>query len=855
MKFLLNGLSSLSTKFPIVVLVFVVVLSGFFGSLGAPVQESGFENFSPDSKEIDASDKIREYFGSEGSTSIFQVIFEGEDIITPEAYALWSEIEDAVATSDLAPYILSQPGQPLMQGYMASVAAASQFNPALDPATLDIADFKDTFNQSISYMPPEVRGFVTASIGSSYNDADTTAKAGLGILRVNSAAIAADAEGVGQGAVFAYQGALESQLAESITKISNEFNPDSVRATGFTFSLVFSGDQEDFANEVGTLFMNAGIIIFFVLAVIFFIRSLRGLRRTFADLFLALGTVGLAIFWMNSSSILLGPEYLGLIGNLNEISQITPIILIGLGVDYSIHFTSRYRKEISEGNKVTDSLGTTIGTVGIGLTLATLATIVGFLTNLSSPLPPLADFGILTSVGIFYAFLLVLTFVPAMRTLLDRRGERKETLPLEMLSVSGNSFLSKFSASTSIIPAKAKFVSVLLLIGISGGGYFAFTNIDTVFRTTDFIPRDNPLVETLEVLTDEFGGGFGETTTVLIEGENLATPEVHNGLIDATIAMGSLDNIIMFGDNPAADSIVGSMGQRVFDQATGMPNFQEIQILGSYGLVMSQSQSLSAFKAKESGDVEGLYAYLIEQDPEALGSLVYQPNGGAITAMQVQIQTNAGAEGAAELRDGLYEAFSSLSNSGVSVVVTSDNIITQSISDLISSSQFRSLILAIVASMVFLVLYYLIDIRRPFLGVITVLPVAAIVLGTYLGMYYLGIPLNPVTSTLSALAIGIGVPFVIHVTNRFTEGLSNSSDAVSVAKDTLKTTGAALFGSAFTTMAGFGILTTSTLLPFQQMGQVVVVSLGFALVASILILPTLLVFWGNYHIKKEAKNI
>ena len=374
-------------------------------------------------------------------------------------------------------------------------------------------------------------------------------------------------------------------------------------------------------------------------------------------MFLALGTVGLAIFWMNSSSILLGPEYLGLIGNLNEISQITPIILIGLGVDYSIHFTSRYRKEISEGNKVTDSLGTTIGTVGIGLTLATLATIVGFLTNLSSPLPPLADFGILTSVGIFYAFLLVLTFVPAMRTLLDRRGERKETLPLEMLSVSGNSFLSKFSASTSIIPAKAKFVSVLLLIGISGGGYFAFTNIDTVFRTTDFIPRDNPLVETLEVLTDEFGGGFGETTTVLIEGENLATPEVHNGLIDATIAMGSLDNIIMFGDNPAADSIVGSMGQRVFDQATGMPNFQEIQILGSYGLVMSQSQSLSAFKAKESGDVEGLYAYLIEQDPEALGSLVYQPNGGAITAMQVQIQTNAGAEGAAELRDGLYEAF------------------------------------------------------------------------------------------------------------------------------------------------------------------------------------------------------
>ena len=74
-------------------------------------------------------------------------------------------------------------------------------------------------------------------------------------------------------------------------------------------------------------------------------------------------------------------------------------------------------------------------------------------------------------------------------------------------------------------------------------------------------------------------------------------------------------------------------------------------------------------------------------------------------------------------------------------------------------------------------------------------------------------------------------------------------------KITLKTTGGSLFGSAFTTMAGFGILMTSSLKPFQQMGQVVVVALGFALVASILILPTLLVFWANYHNKKTAKSL
>jgi predicted RND superfamily exporter protein len=103
-------------------------------------------------------------------------------------------------------------------------------------------------------------------------------------------------------------------------------------------------------------------------------------------------------------------------------------------------------------------------------------------------------------------------------------------------------------------------------------------------------------------------------------------------------------------------------------------------------------------------------------------------------------------------------------------------------------------------------------------------------------MYFLDIPLNPVTSTLSGLAIGIGVPFVIHVTNRFRETLLIADSPVEAVRTTLKTTGGSLFGSAFTTMAGFGILMTSSLKPFQQMGQVVVVALGFALVASILIL-------------------
>ena len=60
-------------------------------------------------------------------------------------------------------------------------------------------------------------------------------------------------------------------------------------------------------------------------------------------------------------------------------------------------------------------------------------------------------------------------------------------------------------------------------------------------------------------------------------------------------------------------------------------------------------------------------------------------------------------------------------------------------------------------------------------------------------------------------------------------------------------TGGALAGSAFTTVAGFGILVTSSLKPFQQFGQVVAYAIGFAMLGAVLVLPSLLVLWDRWH--------
>ncbi len=864
MKALTNFFSSAATKRPVITILVVLLLTGFFGYMATQAEElSSSFGGELDTPEIQAQSKLGDYFASSGGQSVFQVILSGEDVLTVDGYKAWLEVQQVVADSEISKYLISQPGQGPLQGFFGPIDFARAFNPMFNIDQMNDEQFKQAYKAASAQMPPEFQAFASALLSENYDSEATTSTAGLAIITIDSAKIAE--EFGGSDAAFIEQPRMEVALSDELTSVSSKF--ETINVSGFSFGLLLGGDQDDFISEIGVLFGKAFLIILGVLAYIFFIRPRKGYgffkssRRTLSDLLLSLGTILLSIGWMQGVGALLGPGFLDIIGPPNQISQIGPILLIGLGVDYAIHFTGRYREELGNGQSINDSTKNTLSSVGIALSLATLATIVGFLSNVVSPLPEFKDFGITVSFGILFALLLVMTFVPAIRSLLDKRAETKNSISRDAFSSSGESVLNKIAGASSIIPRKLKLISIALLIGVSSYGYVSFTNLDTVFNFTDFLPEDDPVVATLAVLTDEFGGGFGETTSVLLEGDNLATPEIHNAIIDAIGDLAGADNIVTFGENVANESVVASLGAMLAPQDAipgappQAPDMELVSGLMSYGVEIMSGEGLDALKVSSSGDVDGLYKFLLAKDPITFFGSLYLDDQEVFTAQQIKITTSAGSEGSRQLTDDIYSAFQPVIELGVNVAATNDSIVTNSVSDLISASQFQSLVFAIFSSMLFLIIYYWIDLRRPFLGVVTIFPVIAIVMGTYLGMNLLEIPLNPVTATLTGIAIGIGVPFVIHVTNRFREALNKDSNPVSAITTTLKTTGGSLFGSAFTTMAGFGILTTSTLKPFQQMGQVVLVSIGFALVASILILPTLLVLWANYHNKKTAKSL
>jgi uncharacterized protein len=569
-----------------------------------------------------------------------------------------------------------------------------------------------------------------------------------------------------------------------------------------------------------------------VLAIVYWVRPdagqrLRIGRRTAADVALTLTVIVLAVVWMQGIGVLLGPDYAGLIGYFSPQTQIVPILIIGLGVDFGIHLLARYRSEVGDGVGPEAGLRRAAGTVGLTLLLCTAATAIGFLTNLASPVDFLATLGVLAAAGITAAFVLTMTFLPAVRLMLDRRAERLGRLPREALGRQSDATLPRLIGRSAWLAERAPVATLVAAVLLAGVGGYGFTQLDSEFNLTDFVPQNEPLLETFDTVTSEFNGGFEESTEVLLVGD-LPTPDAHNALVASLERAGELDDVETLGGSPDATSIVSVLGQAFGDE----------QLAPQLAQAGVQEDGTVA----DDTDVVALYELLLAEVPRADEVLELD---GADTTARVTLRTSAGQDRAAALQEGLQEAFEPLGDQDVEVTPTSQEIVQARIGEDIEDSQIVSLLIALGAAMALLVVHYTIADRRPLVGVITVLPVGLVLALTFGTMALTGIPLNPVTATLAALSIGIGVPFTIHVTSRFLEERTNAPDGATALRRTVSQTGGALAGSALTTAIGFGILTTSTLVPFEQLGYVIVYAIVYSLVAAVLVLPSMLALWDR----------
>jgi uncharacterized protein len=161
--------------------------------------------------------------------------------------------------------------------------------------------------------------------------------------------------------------------------------------------------DDEFATIKEHAALNASVTIAIVLFILWL--ALRWVRIIFA-VFVCL-VVGLAV------TAALG---LLMVGKLNLISVYFAVLFVGLGVDFGLQFSVRYRAERHRIDNLREALLEAGRRAGAPLTLAALATAAGFLSFIPTAYKGVSELGLIAGVGMLIAFLTSITLLPALLT-------------------------------------------------------------------------------------------------------------------------------------------------------------------------------------------------------------------------------------------------------------------------------------------------------------------------------------------------------------------------------------------------------------------------------------------------------
>ncbi len=176
---------------------------------------------------------------------------------------------------------------------------------------------------------------------------------------------------------------------------------------------------------------------------------------------------------------------------------------------------------------------------------------------------------------------------------------------------------------------------------------------------------------------------------------------------------------------------------------------------------------------------------------------------------------------------------------GIKLDFAGDVAVSQALIGAIVTTQVRSLVLSLLGILAVTVLMG----RSLGWGIYCVLPCSLAVLVNFAVMGVLGIPLGVATSMFSAMTLGIGVDYAIHLTERFRHARRAGLVPRSAAVDAVTATGPAVILDAVAIALGFGIMILSQVPSNARLGGLVVLSVATCLAATLLLLPALLTIW------------
>lgn len=174
---------------------------------------------------------------------------------------------------------------------------------------------------------------------------------------------------------------------------------------------------------------------------------------------------------------------------------------------------------------------------------------------------------------------------------------------------------------------------------------------------------------------------------------------------------------------------------------------------------------------------------------------------------------------------------------GVKVMVTGTPQIIVTLFDLLGQDALNTILYA---SVIILFLLFVIQ-RSLSRGFLIFAPLAFGLIWTYGTLGWMGVKISIATAGLGAIILGLGVEYGVFMLTRYREERTNGVGQLEALKVSVPAIGAAITGSATTTIVGFLALTFSSMPMIQNLGFSLALGIFFALLATLFLMPVIII--------------
>ncbi len=555
------------------------------------------------------------------------------------------------------------------------------------------------------------------------------------------------------------------------------------------------------SRDFSTLLIAALIVMLVVLFISF--RARRALL-------LPIMVVLMGVIWTVGFISLAGFK-------LSVVTCVVPALVLTIGSSYTIHVLNEFFRNAPDGPTGDKKwISDAINHVNKTIIMASLTTILGFLSLLAGSQEVIKQFALSVSFGVASTAVLSLFLLPSVFSLLNDPKQLH-------LDVTNDGFLTVFISKTGKYIVKFRFLLIALGLLLGAGTLFLIPKLTVGSDYYSYFPKGDPVIKELMYVT-RMGGG---TTWINLTLEAPEGTEGYFGTYQGLELQSRIEEEIK--SNPYVYDVISVVS---YLKKINYLRFGNYEIPSRVGLILLLKRTF----ANMMDTNDGLFKEVT----------LVEDNYNKVTFLIRIFDKNRGIP----LAENDFPEFLSSIDDAVSIAKV-ENIktdlwgigyVANTVSRILLKDQVATLILSfflvfLVACIYFKSIYY---------GLVTIIPLITAVCTNYIFMVLCNIPLDVTTIMVSSVAIGVGVDDAIHFLIQYKVQLKKyPSDIHRVLYNTFKITGRPIVLTTVSIVSGMLVLILASFVPIGYFGILVSIALLGALLGTLFFLPAVLVVMFN----------